>query len=194
MGPKMRVTERCTRNIGFQSSHGQKLRHVDRGIFDAGHAKIARLDVSYHQVKCKRPMSTRHMSTHRPPHEHATMTTRCWHAGATTGPLHVSGIVSGQGVAIGFGPHVFIDGAPEALHPMQARAPHHAATCSLVCTTFRPFPLPSGLRNARVPTSPRSIGFCVIWGCISSSSSSETGLLFCPNKQHYLLRQVVPST
>jgi len=27
-------------------------------------------------------------------------------------------------------------------------------------------------RNARAPTSPRSTGFCVIWGCISSSSSS----------------------
>ena len=28
-------------------------------------------------------------------------------------------------------------------------------------------------RNARAPTSPRSIGFCVIWDCISSSSSSR---------------------
>jgi hypothetical protein len=31
-----------------------------------------------------------------------------------------------------------------------------------------------GLRNARAPTSPRSIGFCVIWDCISSSSSSSS--------------------
>ena len=28
-------------------------------------------------------------------------------------------------------------------------------------------------RNARASTSPRSIGFCVIWDCISSSSSSN---------------------
>ena len=28
-------------------------------------------------------------------------------------------------------------------------------------------------RNARASTSPRSIGFCVIWDCISSSSSSR---------------------
>ena len=28
-------------------------------------------------------------------------------------------------------------------------------------------------RNARPPTSPRSTGFCAIWGCISSSSSSK---------------------
>jgi len=28
-------------------------------------------------------------------------------------------------------------------------------------------------RNARAPTSTRSIGFCVIWVCISSSSSSQ---------------------
>jgi hypothetical protein len=32
-------------------------------------------------------------------------------------------------------------------------------------------------RSARAPTSPRSIGFCAIWGCISSSSSSAAGLL-----------------
>jgi hypothetical protein len=30
--------------------------------------------------------------------------------------------------------------------------------------------LPTGLRNARAPTSTRSIGFCVIWVCNSSSS------------------------
>ena len=28
-------------------------------------------------------------------------------------------------------------------------------------------------RHARAPTSPRSIGFCAIWDCISSSSSSN---------------------
>ena len=30
-------------------------------------------------------------------------------------------------------------------------------------------------RSARAPTSPRSIGFCAIWGCISSSSSGLGG-------------------
>jgi hypothetical protein len=30
----------------------------------------------------------------------------------------------------------------------------------------------SGLRNARAPTSPRSMCFCAIWGCISPSSGS----------------------
>ena len=30
-------------------------------------------------------------------------------------------------------------------------------------------------RNARAPTSPRSIGFCAIWESISSSSSSQPG-------------------
>ena len=36
-----------------------------------------------------------------------------------------------------------------------------------------PCPLTSDrTRNARAPTSPRSIGFCAIWDCISSSSSS----------------------
>ena len=39
-------------------------------------------------------------------------------------------------------------------------------------TRAAPPPLPTGLRNARAPTSTRSIGFCVIWVCISSSSSS----------------------
>ena len=29
------------------------------------------------------------------------------------------------------------------------------------------------MRNARTPTSPRSTGFCAIWGCSSSSSSSD---------------------
>ena len=37
-----------------------------------------------------------------------------------------------------------------------------------------PCPLTSDrTRNARAPTSPRSIGFCVIWESISSSSSSR---------------------
>ena len=36
---------------------------------------------------------------------------------------------------------------PEAQLFMQAHTPHHAAACSLVCTTRRPFPLPSGLRK-----------------------------------------------
>jgi len=63
------------------------------------------------------------------------------------------------------GPHVFIHGVLEALHHIQARASHHASTSSLVCTTFRHFPRPSGLRNARAPTLPRSIGLCGMWGC-----------------------------
>jgi hypothetical protein len=33
------------------------------------------------------------------------------------------------------GPRGFIHGAPEALQHIQARAPHHAAACSLVCTS-----------------------------------------------------------
>ena len=34
------------------------------------------------------------------------------------------------------------------------------------------FPILFNTRHARAPTSPRSIGFCAIWDCISSSSSS----------------------
>ena len=77
------------------------------------------------------------------------------------------------------GPHVSIHGAPEALQHVQARAPHHAPACSLVysirpacslvCSIRRstqstcrnPPSLLTGFRNARTPTSPRSIGFCV---------------------------------
>ena len=33
-------------------------------------------------------------------------------------------------------------------------------------------------QRTRIPTSARSIGFCVIWVCISSSSSSEPELAF----------------
>ena len=42
----------------------------------------------------------------------------------------------------------------------------HNRTCPCPLTSDR-------TRNARAPTSPRSIGFCVIWDCISSSSSSK---------------------
>jgi len=35
-------------------------------------------------------------------------------------------------------------------------------------------------QRTRIPTSARTIGFCVIWVCISSSSSSSTAL---KNKQ-----------
>ena len=42
----------------------------------------------------------------------------------------------------------------------------HNRTCPCPLTSDR-------TRNARAPTSPRSIGFCAIWDCISSSSSSE---------------------
>ena len=41
----------------------------------------------------------------------------------------------------------------------------HNRTCPCPLTSDR-------TRNARAPTSPRSIGFCAIWDCISSSSSS----------------------
>ena len=47
---------------------------------------------------------------------------------------------------------------------------------------FWPMPLPLMMHSAlvlfaqrtRIPTSARSIGFCVIWVCISSSSSSSS--------------------
>ena len=42
----------------------------------------------------------------------------------------------------------------------------HNRTCPCPLTSDR-------TRNARAPTSPRSIGFCAIWDCISSSSSSR---------------------
>lgn len=42
----------------------------------------------------------------------------------------------------------------------------HNRTCPCPLTSDR-------TRNARAPTSPRSIGFCAIWDCISSSSSSN---------------------
>ena len=43
----------------------------------------------------------------------------------------------------------------------------HNRTCPCPLTSDR-------TRNARAPTSPRSIGFCAIWDCISSSSSSSS--------------------
>ena len=60
---------------------------------------------------------------------------------------------------------------PEAQLFIQTQTPHHVAACSFELTTRQPPPLPIGLRNARAPTSPCSTGFCVIWGCMSSSSS-----------------------
>ena len=45
----------------------------------------------------------------------------------------------------------------------------HNRTCPCPLTSDR-------TRNARAPTSPRSIGFCAIWDCISSSSSSISKL------------------
>ena len=44
------------------------------------------------------------------------------------------------------------------------------------------------MRNARAPTSTRSIGFCVIWVCNSSSSSSKFWqlVLFAPGICHFL--------
>ena len=48
---------------------------------------------------------------------------------------------------------------PSALHlPRLPETPTHDLTYT---------------RSARASTSPRSIGFCVIWDCISSSSSSH---------------------
>ena len=47
-------------------------------------------------------------------------------------------------------------------HPPQPSALHNR-TCPCPLTSDR-------TRNARAPTSPRSIGFCAIWDCISSSS------------------------
>lgn len=61
----------------------------------------------------------------------------------------------------------FIHGAPEALQHMQARAPHHAATCSLVCTIRRrtqkhvphpPLFLPDCATHAR-PLLPAALAF-----------------------------------
>ena len=46
----------------------------------------------------------------------------------------------------------------------------HNRTCPCPLTSDR-------TRNARAPTSPRSIGFCAIWDCISSSSSSSRDAL-----------------
>ena len=37
-------------------------------------------------------------------------------------------------------------------------------------------------RNARASTSPRSIGFCVIWDCISSSSSSSSSIILLTSR------------
>ena len=45
----------------------------------------------------------------------------------------------------------------------------HNRTCPCPLTSDR-------TRNARAPTSPRSIGFCAIWESISSSSSSSSGM------------------
>ena len=44
----------------------------------------------------------------------------------------------------------------------------HNRTCPCPLTSDR-------TRNARAPTSPRSIGFCAIWGCISTSSGCHGG-------------------
>ena len=51
--------------------------------------------------------------------------------------------------------------------------PHLPQSSALHNRTY-PCPLTSDrTRNARAPTSPRSIGFCAIWESISSSSSSN---------------------
>ena len=49
--------------------------------------------------------------------------------------------------------------------------PHTSALHTRTCPS-RPTAFLINTRNARAPTSTRSIGFCVIWVCISSSSSS----------------------
>jgi hypothetical protein len=67
---------------------------------------------------------------------------------------------------------------------MRTRPPY-AAPRSLVFAIHPPPPPSStGLRNARAPTSPRSIGFCVIWESISSSSSSSWGVAQSDRKRH----------
>jgi len=56
---------------------------------------------------------------------------------------------------------------------------------------FWPIPLPLMIHSAlalfaqrtRIPTSARSIGFCVIWVCISSSSSSLCVLVYYSRSQ-----------
>ena len=60
-----------------------------------------------------------------------------------------------------------------SLGPIGFKHPHlpqpsalHNRTCLCPLTSDR-------TRNARAPTTPRGIGFCAIWDCISSSSSSS---------------------
>jgi hypothetical protein len=61
------------------------------------------------------------------------------------------------------------------------RATHKCLAFLQFLREFWPMPLPLMIHSAlalfaqrtRIPTSARSIGFCVIWVCISSSSSSS---------------------
>jgi hypothetical protein len=71
--------ESCKRQIGEEVMTDKPGAHRR----PAGHAKMANGCVI--QESCKRDMPTRHMPTRRRAHEHAAMTTRCWHTGATTG-------------------------------------------------------------------------------------------------------------
>jgi hypothetical protein len=48
-------------------------------------------------------------------------------------------------------------------------------------------------RNARAYTSARSIGFCVIWVCISSSSIVLEIKLLCMQKQSPLRNKATPT-
>jgi hypothetical protein len=43
---------------------------------------------------------------------------------------------------------------------MQAHTPPYAAACSLVCTTRRPFPIPSGAQRTRAHFTPPNFLLC----------------------------------
>ena len=47
-------------------------------------------------------------------------------------------------------------------------------------------------QRTRIPTSARSIGFCAIWGCISSSSSSSTSRVMMGVTGRPLMQKVPP--
>ena len=63
-----------------------------------------------------------------------------------------------------------------------------------VWSSLGPIPLPESpthdltyTRNARASTSPRSTGFCVIWDCVGSSSSSRVPQALLESHFHLLL-------
>ena len=70
--------------------------------------------------------------------------------------------------------------APEALHTCTHMRPHTARTRLHVPTATPPPLFQPDCATKRAPTSTRSIGFCAIWVCISSSSSSHPAVLRGP--------------